>query len=110
MTRRIVDPFKEKIINDAMKKEEEAVKQTASESPSNVDLKDLLEKSKLGLHREVTNLVRATASGLLSKDQSQALINYTSLLTKLVKEEDDDLKNLSEDQLKELLKLSKENG
>lgn len=103
-----VDPFKQKIVEvaleNAQREEAAAVKKTAAASLSDVDLKSLLELSLLGIHREVTNIVRATAEGILDKDHSDALIKYTTLLTKLVKEENELLDKLSEDQLTTLVK------
>lgn len=106
--KRVYDPFKKAIVEKVeleAQQSEAAEQAAASEPPSaDIDLKGLLDKTRLGLYREITNLVRATADGPLNKDQSQALINYTNLLTKLVKEEDELFANLTDEQLEAALK------
>ena len=61
---------------------------------SDVDLVDLLEKSKEILRREVQNLLAMSLDGKLKTRESESLIQYTKLLSQLVKEEE---KRASED-------------
>jgi hypothetical protein len=105
MSRRIVDPFKEKIIEAEKARAEEASKKASSSPPSSgVDLKDLLGKTRTILYREIQNLMEESTGALLSKDSSQALVNYIKLLKDLVKEEDAIFDDMTDEQLEALLK------
>lgn len=105
MSRKIIDPFKEKIVEAERKKAEEEAKKASSPPPtSGVDLKDLLSKTRVILYREVTELMQESSGKLLSKDSSQALINYIKVLRDWTKEEDADLEALTDEQLEALLK------
>jgi len=55
---------------------------------SDVDLVDLYEKTKLILQREIQNLTRMSIEGKLKSRESEALVSYTNLLAKLMKEEE----------------------
>ncbi len=55
---------------------------------SDVDLVDLLEKTKEILRREVQNLLAMSLDGKLKTRESESLIQYTKLLSQLVKEEE----------------------
>lgn len=110
--KRTIDPFKQRIIEEETKKLEEqemALKKASLVPPpsSGIDLKDLLSKTKTILWREVQGLMQESTGSLLSKDSSQALINYIKVLQQLIKEENDLFDNLTEEQLESLLKSKK---
>lgn len=109
MSKRVViDPFKAKIVEEEAKKAQEAAKKAASEPPSSgVDLKDLLGKTRTILWREINNLLQESTDKLLTKDSSQALVNYIKLLKELIKEEDSVFDDMSEEELESLLKKKK---
>lgn len=74
---------------------------TPEEDPisADINLDELYDKTKLILYREIRNLLRDSASQLLSKDSSQSLVNYAKLLKDLRKEERERLKNLTDEEL-----------
>ena len=65
-----------------------AIEQAKQEDISDVDLVDLLEKSKEIIRREIQNLLTMSLDGKLKVRESESLIQYTKLLNQLVKEEE----------------------
>ncbi len=55
---------------------------------SAVDLVDQLEKCKEILRREISNLLQMSITGKLDTRASEGLVQYTKLLSQLVKEEE----------------------
>lgn len=66
---------------------------------SGIDLDDLQDKVRLILYREIRNLTAESAIGLLSKEESQSLVNYAKLLTELKKAETQALSGLTDAEL-----------
>lgn len=69
-----------------------------------VDLVDLLEKSKEVLRREIRNLSTESLKGKLKPQHGEALSVYIRLLNNMVKEEKDRLKKLTKEELEALAK------
>ncbi len=67
--------------------------------PTDVDLDELQDKVRLILYREIRNLTTASAAGLLSREESQSLVNYAKLVSELKKAEDTVLKGLTDEDL-----------
>lgn len=80
-------------IAEALTNAQDLVK--ADGNVSDIDLVDLLEKSKEIIRREIHNLMKISMTGKLKVRESEALVQYTKLLSALVKEEE---KRLHEDQ------------
>lgn len=72
-----------------------------------VDVLDLYDKGKEILRREIKNLLMNSMKGPLKSRQSETLVSYINLLNKMVKEEKDKLKDLSEDELKAITNETK---
>lgn len=94
-------------------KEEEAEIARKSKLPpdlpiSDISFGDLLDRSRLILHREIGNLTYESSQGKLSKDSAQSLRDYVKLLTDLNEREKELVKDLSADQLKEITNESQQ--
>lgn len=99
--KRIVDPK----TSNLGSLEEPGSDTTAS---SDIELKELMDKCKLLLFREIKNLLTESALGAsLSKDSSQALVNYVKLLKELIKDEKDLFDGMSDEELETILKSRK---
>jgi hypothetical protein len=103
------DPFKKKIVEDEARKAAEAAKPKKAETPnaSDIDLKDLLGKTRVILWREISELMQESAGKLLSKDSSQALVNYIKLLKDLIKDENELIDTMSDEDLEKIMKGNK---
>lgn len=103
MTKRVYDPFKKAAA-------EVEAKQALTPPPvpaSGVDLKDLLDKTRTLLYREISQLMIESSGGLLCKDSSQALVNYIKLLKDLIKDENELVDNLSDEELDKIIRERK---
>ncbi len=91
---------------DSSIKDDDAKDAGATKAPAtpNVDLKQLLAKSHLILEREVKQLTILSATALLDRDASLALVNYVKLLKELIKDEDKLLDDLSDEELEQIMK------
>lgn len=69
-----------------------------------IDLKELLDKCRLILQREIRNLSSESTEGRLSKDASQSLVNYIKLLQDLIKKENELFDSMTDEQIKDLIK------
>jgi hypothetical protein len=97
---------KEALVDAALK----SLSKALPENPSieeDVDVLDLYDKGKEILRREIKNLMMASMDGPLKARQSESLISYINLLNKMVKEEKDKLKGLSESELKAITNETK---
>jgi hypothetical protein len=71
---------------------------------------DHLHKQLLNiLSRETLNLLTLSSQGKLEKDDAASLCNYIKLMQYLAKKEEEDLENLSDEELEKLAKV-KANG
>lgn len=106
MTKVFVDPFKK-----AKEMEAEASKASASDEEaqkhSDVDLKELLGKTRTILQREIKNLMSLSSKGLLDRDSSYSLVNYIKLLKDLIKDEKALLDDMTDEELELILKDKK---
>lgn len=66
---------------------------------ADIDLDDLQDKVRLILYREIKNLTMASATGLLTREESQSLVNYAKLVSELKKTEETILKTLTDEDL-----------
>ncbi len=66
------------------------------------DVVGLLDKSMVVLGREVTNLMHESARGKLDAKSAQALVQYLRLLNELKAEQQKELQNLTDEELKAL--------
>lgn len=82
----------------------ESPKPEAEVLPSDINLEDLLGKTRVILYREIRNLMVESASGLLSKDSSQSLISYVKLLKDIHKEDKHEAESLSIEELEKIAK------
>lgn len=83
-----------------------AVAKTATAVPQ-IDLKQLLAKTHMILEREVKQLTIQSATALLDRDASLALVNYVKLLKELIKDEDKLLDDLNDEELEKIMKEHK---
>lgn len=67
-----------------------------------IDLPDLLDKSKEILRREVQNLLALSLKGKLDSRNAECLVSYTKLLSTMVKEEKDRFSKMSKEELEAL--------
>lgn len=94
--------------DDKEERVESALKNIGKSQPivewanEDVDVLDLYDKGKEILRREIKNLLMDSMKGALKSRQSETLVSYINLLGKMVKEEKDKLKSLSEEELKAL--------
>lgn len=100
MTKRVYDPFKQKV------GEIETI-QAAVSPTSGIDLKVLLDKTRTILYREINQLMQESSNSLLSKDSSNSLVNYIKLLKDLIKEENDLFDDMTDEELKAIVKGQK---
>lgn len=85
-------------------------KQVSLEEPeSKIDLSvasstldELNEKALEILRREIINLMMASSSGLLSRDNAMSLTSYIKLLGELKEKENEELARLGDDHLRKL--------
>lgn len=71
-------------------------------SQASTTLDELIDKSREILRREIMNLMIASSSGPLSRDNAMSLTAYIKLLGELKEKEVEELRNLSEDHLAKL--------
>ena len=94
--RRIVDP-------KAAREQAAPPSDTLKLPTVEVDLKDLLDRTKQILYRQIKQLSDISNKEILSKQNSDALVNYIKILQQLVKEEKEYLEKLSDAELTKLL-------
>lgn len=103
MTKRFIDPFKKAKEMEAEAKNASALAAEAQKT-SGVDLKHELDRTRTVLQREISQLMIESAGGLLCKDSSAALVNYIKLLKDLIKDENQLIDDMSDEELEQILK------
>lgn len=103
MTKRFVDPFKKAQEDEAEAKKASALA-TAAQQSSGVDLKHELDRMRTIIQREVSQLMIESSSGLLSKDSSASLVNYIKVVTGLIKDENELVDAMTDEELETILK------
>lgn len=91
-----------RIVSDKPKESVVVVEQT--NVSTGIDLKELLDKCRLILQREIRNISSESMDGRLSRDASMSLVNYIKVLKELIQEENELFDNLSDEELEKLLK------
>ena len=77
---------------------------------SDISVQRLIDDSLLALSREVKNLLVLSAKGKLLPMDARDLRDHLKLLFELKDREDDSLRGISDEQLKEMLDESKQNS
>lgn len=77
---------------------------TKAPVPTPIDLKMLLSKTHRILEREIAQLNLDSATGLLDRDASLALVNYVKLLKELIKDENSLVENMTDAELEQAIK------
>lgn len=78
---------------------------THPEDAEPLDVSKLLDKGAAILRREITNLMRESSSGKLSPGSARDLVQYLRLLHELKAEQQEQLANLTDEELLNLTKI-----
>lgn len=77
---------------------------THPEDAEPLDVNKLLDKGAAILRREITNLMRESSSGKLNAGSARDLVQYLRLLHELREEQQEQLSNLTDEELLNLTK------
>lgn len=93
-----IDLFRAKIVEDEAKR----AFVPATIPPGGIDLRSVLERAKGIVFRQISVLETESSQGILCKDSSIALINYIKQIKDLIKDENELLDSMSDEELKKL--------
>ncbi len=95
MSEKYIAGNKSGMILESPRKAEPAVSEAS-------DITDMLTKCQLVMTREIHNLLLESSKGKLSKGSATDLVSYLKLLTEIMKEQEDKLANLTDEELERL--------